>query len=293
MGCGASSTVTVPAADAVNSHPKRDADLPNGHVNLPAVSEPANKNQSFKNTSKSNIVSPAPRLPNSASSSPEPCEVSESGDVLTVKRILKLSSIDETQVYGAKQNVSCQTSHHRWRKRLVDQKTQTEGQLFPEDELVLMTCDGVEDEENHFTDPDFWDDSDMHEVNDKDSTDKEFRSCRRPSSGMNDVFTQTRSWACSTSTQTKISLTATFAARQGFAASWMPRSDSPVRGEGHRDRAKRLPVIATPEVCDIGDETSVISSKVLCSYPRASSGKCPNSIHSIFSFSQKSDSFQM
>jgi hypothetical protein len=277
MGCGASSTVTVPPVDAVNSQPKQETvELSNGHLKASeVVPDSGNRSQSFKPANKSNIVRPAPPDPSPPPEAEESHEVYEADDVLTVKRILKLSSIDETCVYGAKQNASCETSQRRWRKRLVDQRTQTEAQLFPEDELILMTCDEQEDDENHSADPEICDDdSDMHHgVSQHESFDEEGPSCH-PQSRMSDVSSQTTSCARSKSSQTKLCLTATDSARSDHAATSLSLPRSTVRGEGRRQWAKRSPVIATQEEFSIGAETCVIPSNIFSSFARRS-GKCP------------------
>ena len=258
MGCGASSTAAAPPAAIVVSQSKPEAGLPNGHI--PAAT--ALKGQSFKRTSnlKNNTVGPAPAFaspaPAESSISEEIHEITEVGEVLTVKRILKLSSIDEYAVDDQLRNAATQTNKQRRRKRVSNQATQTDLQLFPEDELEAML---MTDEEEETVDlcshPE--NESDKLESSDDESPDKGFAS----ESGKTDVATQSASWSCSKSTQTRLSFPA-ISARLRLASlpnKSNPSSYAPTRREGHDDRAKRSPYITTQASCSKVAKASVVS----------------------------------
>lgn len=263
MGCGASS-IALPSSSAQEQLSKPESVLANGHVvgNTTALS--AVKQNSFSLTN--NAVGPAPAPHPLASTSAksresnETHEISEVGDVLTVKRLTtkKLSSIEESVTDDSKRDAFTQTKRLHSRKKSSSCGVQTDHQLFPEDELeeILMTSSDIEREDGESRDAER-SDSDDESI-------EEAVSCGvRPPSQRTDAATQSGRWTRSRKTQTNLSLTRMSSRTQAFSG--RPSNSSPVylspRSEEDDDyEAKRSDLMTTHLESSLMEEMSATLS---------------------------------
>lgn len=277
MGCGASTTGSAaPTANDDTSQPKPDAQrLPNGHILTSAL-----KGSNFKLTTshKSNTVGPAPI---SSESVAEPNtrdvvhEIMDDGEVITVKRILKLTSIEEPSAEKKSRDVTSQTMWQRRRRRKgSNQATQTDFDLFPEDELedMLMIDDDTEDEiEGRYSLNE--NESDQLNSSDDESVTEVALSCGAES-GKTDVATQSGPWICSKATQTRLSFPAISARLHLESASDTENSPStaPNDDEGRQATAKTLTIINNRKISSLTEALTQLDTN--SSAISSSTGEC-------------------